>query len=226
MSAGPISRAGLAPLERELLERPSWEVAPDLLGLVLLADVDGVPCGGPIVEAEAYAGPEDRASHARAGRTARTAPMFGPAGHAYVYLVYGMHHCLNVVTESDGRAGAVLVRALLPTMGLESIRARRGRPGEPDGRLAAGPARLCDALGIDRRHDGLDLLGAGALRLLRPPQGWPLPRSAIVEGERIGVAYAGPGWADRRWRFGVAGSPALSRPFASRVGAVNGRRGR
>jgi DNA-3-methyladenine glycosylase len=207
----------LAPIERALLERPSPDVAPDLLGLILVHDTDDGLTGGVIVEAEAYAGPEDRASHARAGRTRRTAPMFGPAGHAYVYLIYGMHHCLNVVTETEGRASAVLLRAILPTTGLEAMRRRRGRPQDPDTRLGSGPARLSDALAIDLRQDGADLVGGGPLRLLRPPDDWPLRGDAIIRGTRVGVESAGPPWSEKAWRFGVAGSPALSRPFRSRV---------
>ncbi|HEV8516339.1 MAG TPA: DNA-3-methyladenine glycosylase [Candidatus Limnocylindrales bacterium] len=204
------------------MERPSAEVAPQLLGLVLVREAPGGLSGGIIVEAEAYAGADDRASHARAGRTTRTGPMFGPAGHAYVYLVYGLHHCLNVVTEGEGSAGAVLVRALLPTFGLEQIRTRRGRSSERDARLAAGPARLCEALAIDRSQDGRDLLGRGPLRLLRPAEGWPVPEAAILRGPRVGIAYAGPDWSERPWRFGIADSPALSRPFpeASRIPAT------
>jgi DNA-3-methyladenine glycosylase len=200
------------PLPRSFFERPAHLVAPDLLGLLLIRREGRVLSGGLIVEAEAYGGPGDLASHARAGRTTRTAPMFGPAGHAYVYLVYGMHHCLNVVTEGDRQAGAVLLRALEPTLGLESIRTRRGRPDEPDGRLAAGPARLCQALAIDRRFDAADLCRAGELWLSRPSDEEGEARR-VISGPRIGVAYAGDGWADRPWRFGLAGHPSLSRPF-------------
>jgi DNA-3-methyladenine glycosylase len=139
--------------------------------------------------------------------------MFGPGGHAYVYLVYGMHHCLNVVTEGDRQAGAVLLRALAPTLGLETIRARRGRPDEPDARLAAGPARLCQALAVDRRLDAADLCRVDGLWLSRPSGGADREPLRIVSGPRIGVAYAGAGWADRPWRFGLAGHPSLSRPF-------------
>jgi DNA-3-methyladenine glycosylase len=150
--------------------------------------------------------------------------MFGPAGHAYVYLVYGMHHCLNVVCGPDGEASAVLVRALEPVAGIALMRARRGASGGPDVRLAAGPARLTQALGIDRADDGRDLLGDGPLALLAPepgdaaPSGTAVERTGreIVRGPRIGVAYAGPGWADRPWRFGLRGHPSLSRPFDGR----------
>jgi DNA-3-methyladenine glycosylase len=169
-----------------------------------------------IVETEAYAGPSDRASHARAGRTPRTSVMFGPPGRAYVYLVYGLHHCLNVVCDQEGQAGAVLVRAVEPVLGIELMRQRRGsRPG-PDARLAAGPACTCQALDIDRAHDGLDLLQDERLWLA---SGGGDPRGAgrVISGPRIGVDYAGPEWAARPWRFGLAGSPSLSRPFP-RVG--------
>jgi DNA-3-methyladenine glycosylase len=202
-------------LPRAFFARPSWVVAPDLLGMLLLRDDGEGVSGGLIVETEAYDGPEDRASHARAGRTRRTAVMFGPPGHAYVYLVYGLHHCLNVVTETDGEAGAVLLRALEPTIGLESIRSRRGRPDEPDDRLAAGPARLCEALAVDRRLDGADLTAPGRLWLASPPQRLDESTRAgrIVSGPRVGVGYAGDGWAERAWRFGLAGNHSLSRPF-------------
>jgi DNA-3-methyladenine glycosylase len=141
--------------------------------------------------------------------------MFGPAGHAYVYLVYGLHHCLNVVCGPDGEASAVLVRALEPLAGLEVMRARRGPTGGADTRLAAGPARLCQALGIDRRDDGRDLLGSGPLVLLAPAAG--RAPTAVVTGPRVGVDYAGPGWADRPWRFGLPDHPSLSRPFTARA---------
>jgi DNA-3-methyladenine glycosylase len=189
-------------------------VAPDLLGLLLVRD-DGVSLtGGVIVEAEAYNGPEDRASHARAGRTRRTEPMFGPAGHAYVYLIYGMHHCLNVVTDTEGAPSAVLLRGLEPTIGLEAIRSRRGRPAEPDLRLGAGPARLCQALAINLRHDRLDLTRPGDLWLAFPAaEELEVSRaSGIVTGTRVGVDYADE-WGAKPWRFGLRGHASLSRPF-------------
>lgn len=202
-------------LPRSFFARPSWLVAPDLLGMLLLRNERGDLSGGLIVETEAYDGPQDRASHARAGRTPRTEVMFGPPGHAYVYLVYGLHHCLNVVTETDGEAGAVLLRALQPLEGLESIRSRRGRPGEPDERLAAGPARLCQALAVDRRLDGKDVTVPGPLWLAAPSEAalGAARAGGIVSGPRVGVDYAGDGWAERPWRFGLAASRSLSRPF-------------
>jgi DNA-3-methyladenine glycosylase len=135
--------------------------------------------------------------------------MFGPPGHAYVYLVYGVHHCLNVVCGPDGQAAAVLVRAVEPVTGIDRMRERRGPSGGPDARLGAGPARACQALDIDRRLDGIDLLADTRLWLATPTDDAPV---AIVAGPRIGVAYAGE-WAARPWRFGIAGHPSLSRPF-------------
>lgn len=191
-------------------------MAPELLGTILVHEVaaglgtDGV-VAGRIVEVEAYDGPEDRASHARAGRTPRTAPMFGPPGHAYVYLVYGLHHCLNVVTGPSDEAGAVLLRAAAPLAGIELMRARRGVPLEPDERLAAGPGRLGAAFAIERGLSGADLT-AGALRLLPRSTLEAAPdRAAILAGPRIGVAYAGEPWASLPWRFRLDGDPSISR---------------
>jgi len=204
-----------APWPRGAFERPSLELAPALLGALLVRDGPQGRTTGIIVETEAYAGPEDRASHARAGRTRRTAAMFGPAGHAYVYLVYGMHCCVNVVAEGPDRAGAVLIRALEPVIGVAAMRARRGRTEEPTARLAAGPARLCQALAVDRGLDGHDLT-AGTLLWIADATGDMAARIAaggLVHGPRVGVAYAGDDWGSRLWRFGVRGHPSLSRPF-------------
>ncbi len=183
-----------------------------LLGSLVVRDDEHGRRVARIVETEAYAGPQDRASHARAGRTGRTGVMFGPAGRAYVYLVYGLHHCLNVVCGPDGTAAAVLIRAVEPLMGTALMRDRRGPTAGPEARLAAGPARTCQALDIDRGLDGIDLLVDGRL-WLAADDGAPTAPERIVSGPRIGVAYAGPGWAARPWRFGVADSPSLSRPF-------------
>lgn len=220
-SVDPPHDEGLAPAAwpqppMALLEGAAPDVARGLLGMLLVRALPDGTAVARIVETEAYAGPEDRASHARAGLTRRTRVMFGPAGRAYVYLVYGMHHCLNVVCGPDGRAGAVLIRAAEPLLGIDGMRRRRGDPAGPDARLAAGPARLCQALAIDRGLDGADLLGDGRLRLVRPEitDGMePRPDGAIVAGPRVGVAYAGEEWAARPWRFGLAGHPSLSRPF-------------
>jgi DNA-3-methyladenine glycosylase len=203
------------PWAPERFARPSVDLARALLGALVVRDGPGGRAAGLIVETEAYGGPEDRASHARAGRTRRTAPMFGPPGHAYVYLVYGMHSCLNVVAETDGVAGAVLIRALEPVAGVALMRRRRGDPAGSDLRLAAGPARLCQALDVDRALDGHDLAAGHGLWIADPGRAaaTPIAERGVVTGPRVGVAYAGAGWADRPWRFGVRGHPSLSRPF-------------
>lgn len=170
-------------------------VARALIGCTLL--VDGI--GGAIVETEAYAA-DDPASHSFRGRTPRNAAMFGPPGHAYVYLSYGLHWCLNIVA-GEAPGAAVLIRALAPVHGIEAMRARRG--SMPDRLLCAGPGRVGQALGITRAHDGL-ALDAPPFALLLP--GAPPP---LAEGARIGISRA----ADQPWRFGWAGSPHLSRPF-------------
>ena len=233
-SLGPLeidTERGISrPLARDFYERPVVDLARALLGCLLVADgeadeehatADGATVG-VIVETEAYAGQEDLASHARAGLTRRTAPMFGQAGHAYVYLVYGMHLCLNVVGDIPGRAGAVLLRAVEPLAGMELMRRRRGAVGSAgsDARLAAGPARLCQAFGVTRHLDGHDLTAGRRLWLAAAPPDTEQPW--ILEGPRIGVEYAGE-WAARPWRFGVAGSGSLSRPFP---GGATGGRGR
>ncbi len=198
-------------LPRIDLSGPSVALAPRLLGRIIVR-VDGAGLrAARIVETEAYDGPADAASHARAGRTARTSVMFGPPGHAYVYLVYGMHHCLNVVCGSDGVASAVLIRAVEPLVGIEMMRARRGPAGGPDERLGAGPARACQALDIDRSLNGVDLVSDP--RLWLASDGSELLDDQIAVGPRIGIDYAGPDWAARPWRFGIAASAALSRTF-------------
>ena len=186
----------MQPLPRDFFARPVHEVAPDLVGVTLL--VDGV--GGPIVEVEAY-DPEDPASHGFRGRTPRNAAMFGPPGHAYVYRSYGVHWCLNLVCEEPGRAEAALVRALQPTHGVATMRARRGV--EAERALCSGPGKLCQALGVTRDHDGLPLDEPPFALFAReaPPE--------IVTGPRIGLTRG----AETPWRYGLAGSPFLSRPF-------------
>jgi len=183
-------------LRREFFARSAHEVAPDLIGVTLL--VDGV--GGRIVEVEAY-DQDDPASHSFRGQTLRNAVMFGPAGHAYVYRSYGIHWCLNVVCAERGRAEAVLIRALEPQHGLEAMWSRRGVQAERS--LCSGPGKLCQALGVTGAHDGLPLD--------EPPFELRARTEAptIVTGTRIGLTRA----ADRPWRYGLAGSPYLSRRF-------------
>ncbi len=170
---------------------------------------------GLIVEVEAYDGPRDLACHASRGRTARTEVMFGPAGHAYVYLVYGMHHCLNVVTGPEGYPAAVLIRAL-------ALDPQDGDEAGQAARAAAGPGRLTRWLGVARAQNGADLCDrSGPLWI--EASGPPAPK-AIVTGPRIGVDYAGR-WAARLWRFGIAGHPALSVPFARKKRGAGPARG-
>jgi DNA-3-methyladenine glycosylase len=186
------------PLDAAFFARPVAEVAPDLVGCTLLAD--GV--GGVIVEAERYQ-QDDPASHSFRGPLGRAAVMFGEPGRLYVYRSYGLHWCLNLVCEPAGRGAAVLVRALAPTHGLPAMRARRG--GLPDRLLCAGPGRLCAALGVDGRLDGAAAVGPGAAVRLGARTG-PVE---LAIGSRVGISKA----AERPWRFGLAGSPYLSRPF-------------
>ena len=197
------------PLPRAFHARSAIDLAPALIGTLLLHDVDGMILAGTIVETEAYLGPADRASHARAGRTRRTGPMFGPPGHAYVYRLYGMHWAFNVVAHTeDEEAGAVLVRAVLPVAGIEEQRRRRGRPTDRAERLAAGPARLCQALAISGEDGGRDLAAGPPLWIAAGTAA-----GALLQGPRVNVAYAGDPWATLPLRFGLAGSPSLSRGF-------------
>lgn len=197
------------PLPRAFFQRPTDEVARVLLGALLCRQTGDGLTVGRIVETEAYGGPEDRASHARAGRTRRTTPMFGEVGHAYVYLIYGMHECLNVVAYSGADAGAVLLRALEPVVGVELMRSRRGRDSDPDARLCSGPARLCQTFAVDRALDSHDLTTGERLWLAAPTTGDV--RTETVQGTRIGVDYATDGWAARPWRFWRDGHPSVSR---------------
>jgi len=183
-------------LTREFFARTVHEVAPELIGATLL--VDGV--GGTIVEVEAY-DQDDPASHSFRGLTARTASMFGPPGHAYVYRSYGIHWCLNLVCAEEGRSEAALVRALEPTAGLETMRERRGL--EAERALCSGPGKLCQALGITRILDGLSLDEPPFE--LRARAGEP----PLAVGRRIGITRA----VEQPWRYGLAGSPFLSRRF-------------
>jgi DNA-3-methyladenine glycosylase len=183
-------------LRRAFFDRSVHEVAPELIGATLLFD----SVGGVIVEVEVY-DHDDPAAHGYRGKTARNASMFGAAGHAYVYRSYGIHWCLNFVCEAVGVANAVLIRALEPTAGLEIMRARRGIAD--DRLLCAGPGRLCQALAITGEQDGLPL-DAPPFEL-RAREGEP----EIARGARIGITKA----ADRPWRYGLAGSRFLSRPF-------------
>jgi DNA-3-methyladenine glycosylase len=181
-------------LARRSFARPTLEVARALVGARLVHQVGpGDRRVGRIVETEAYLGPSDRASHARFGATGRARVMFGPPGHAYVYLIYGMYHCLNVVTEPEGSGAAVLIRAVEPLAGIE------GR--------TQGPGLVCRALGIDLGLNGADLCTADSSLYVEPRRG---PRPPVGTSARIGVDYAGA-WASKPWRFFLPGNPFVSR---------------
>jgi DNA-3-methyladenine glycosylase len=193
----------LEPLPREFFARDTETVAKDLLGkLIVRRAAAGATTRPPqvarIVEVEAYLGLRDLASHARRGPTPRAAIMFGPPGHLYVYLIYGMYHCMNFVTEPDGEAGAVLIRAAEPTAGFDDESAR----------VLSGPGKLCRALDITLAHRGLDLTAKDS-PLVVCDDGSPAPRRA--RSARIGVDYAGT-WSERLLRFYVPTSASVSGP--------------
>ena len=192
----PLSPAFFAP------GRDTRDLAKALLGKVLVRG----SCAGRIVETEAYLGLRDRACHAWGGRRSpRLEPLYGPPGHAYIYLIYGMYHCLNVVCKEEGTPECVLIRALEPLEGLEVMRERGGGKLNRD-RLCAGPGRLCRALGLDKSLTGADLL-TGDFFLA---EGEDIPESRVLAAPRIGVDYAGED-RDRPWRYFVADSPCVSR---------------
>ena len=168
-------------LPRIYFNRPTVTVARSLIGKYLVRVIDGRILAGKIVEVEAYVGPEDKACHASKGRTQRTDVMFGPGGVAYVYLIYGMYHCLNVVTEREEFPSAVLIRAI-----------------EIDGKLIDGPGRLCHALQIDRRLNRVDLTTGESIWF--EDRGVLVKKADVKAHPRIGVDYAGK-WAKKPWRF-------------------------
>jgi DNA-3-methyladenine glycosylase len=190
MQFGPI-------LKRSFYARDTVAVARDLLGKVLVHD----DTAGIIVETEAYPGGDDLASHSAHGVTPRTRVIFGPPGHAYVYFIYGMYQCLNLVAEPDGAAGCVLLRALEPVAGVERMRERRPRAHRLED-LASGPGRLTLAMGITRAHNGLDVT-RGSLVVRQPIGGRPVE---IAVARRIGIRHC----ADRPLRFLVRGNPFVS----------------
>ena len=205
-----VQAAGLVP--REFLGRPAVEVAPDLLGCVLEHQTADGLVAVALTEVEAYAGEVDPASHAYRGRTGRNAVMYGPPGHAYVYFTYGMHFCVNVVCLPEGTASAVLLRAGRVVAGEGLARHRRPVDG-PARDLARGPARLCQALGIDRALNGADLCDlVSPLRLRKSAQ--PAEETLIRTGPRVGVREG----ADVPWRFWLDGEPTVSvyRPHVPR----------
>jgi DNA-3-methyladenine glycosylase len=192
-------------------------VARAVLGRLLVHGGSAGRVAGRIVEVEAYGDGRDPASHARAGRTARNAAMFGPAGCSYVYFTYGMHHCLNLVTGREGRAAAVLVRALEPVQGLGLMRRRRG--GVSIQRLASGPGCVASALGLTRGHDGLDLTRGPLWISDLPPR---RDGRRILSGPRVGIRAG----VERPWRFRLAGHPCVSGPRPLRLRPHPDTRGR
>ena len=190
-------------MARSRLAGPALEVARDLLGRVVEARSPEGTVAVRLTEVEAYAGAADPASHAFRGRTSRNTVMFGPPGHLYVYFVYGMHWCCNVVCGPDGTASAVLLRAGAVVTGLDLARSRRVA-ARSDQELARGPARLAATLGLGGQANGIDLCaGASPVRLLR---GAPVPDDAVRYGPRVGVASAG----EVPWRLWVLGDPTVS----------------
>ncbi|TCP44730.1 DNA-3-methyladenine glycosylase [Tamaricihabitans halophyticus] len=187
---------------RDLAADPT-DVAVDLLGCVIESVVDGAPVAVRLVEVEAYRGSDDPASHCYRGRTARNEVMFGPAGRLYVYFVYGMHFCANVVCLTDGQPGAVLLRAGEVVSGLDVAWTRR-RTARNAAELAKGPARLTGVLGMGREHNGVDLTDSAApIRLYR---GDAVEPAAVRTGPRVGVGSA----MDTPWRYWLDDSRAVS----------------
>ena len=201
----------MALIPRDFFARLSVPVAPDLLGCVLEHETEAGLVAVELTEVEAYAGASDPASHAYRGKTARNAVMFGPPGHAYVYFTYGMHFCVNLVCAGNGSASAVLLRAGRVIAGEELARARRNRGTTviPFRDLARGPARLCQALDIDRSLDGADVCVADSPLRMRWPDARTTARSAeikVLSGPRVGVSSA----AEIPWRFWIEGEPTVS----------------
>jgi DNA-3-methyladenine glycosylase len=191
-------------IPRSFYAQPTIRVARQLLGKYLVRRHPDGKTVGMIVETEAYVGPHDLACHASKGRTARTEVMFGAPGHAYVYFIYGVYWCLNIVTEEVGHASAVLIRALEPVEGIELMQQRRGT--EKIHSLASGPGKLCLAMAIDKALNAADMARGNVLYV--EDRGDPPPK--IRSTPRIGVDYAGK-WKDKPWRFLVRGSEFVSK---------------
>jgi len=193
---------------RKFYLRPPDAVAQELLGKVLVSRIRGQNLSGRIVEVEAYFGKNDPAAHSAAGKTARNAVLFGPPGHAYVYFIYGMHSCVNVSCEPDGQAGCVLIRALEPVSGMETMARLRGlsAPAKPQ-MLTSGPGRLCQALGITRAtHNGLDLTDPASELQIQDDGFRP---AVITATPRIGIRKA----VEKPNRFLIEGNQFVSKAF-------------
>jgi DNA-3-methyladenine glycosylase len=186
-------------LSRDFYSRPTLEVARDLLGMRLVRLENDRRLAGIIAEAEAYRYEEDLACHARAGRTPRTQIMYGQPGHAYIYFTYGMHWMLNFVTEPAEFPAAVLIRAIFPTEGVDVIASRRN--GQPPERWTDGPAKLCQALGIDGNLNGIDLCAEDAAIFVE--RGEPISDSSVTTGPRVGLNTVPEPWKSMPWRFRI-----------------------
>jgi DNA-3-methyladenine glycosylase len=186
-------------LQRDFFTRPTLTVACLVLGMRLVRVEAGQRIAGIIIEAEAYIDEADLGCHARAGRTPRTAVMYGLPGYAYVYFTYGMHWMLNFVTEAEGFPAAVLIRAIQPIEGLEIIAARRKQ--RPQVEWTDGPAKICQALGIDGRLNGTDLCAANAVLFVE--EGDPIPEECVTIGPRVGLNSVPEPWKSMPWRFQV-----------------------
>ena len=182
-------------LNKAFYEIDTLKVARALIGKKLVRQIGNLQLSGMIVETEAYCGSKDSACHAHRGKTNRNSVMFGPPGHAYVYFTYGMHYLLNMVTEAEGRPCAVLIRSILPVDGLEEMEARRKRKGTE---LTNGPAKLCQALGIDKFFNGWDLTAGDQLWVEDYKK---IPAKLISATPRIGIDYAREEHRNALWRF-------------------------
>ncbi len=198
----------LAPLQRSFYARDSLVVAPECIGKLLVHDAPEGLSAGRIVECEAYRGPEDQAAHSHKGRrTARTEVMFGPAGHAYMFLLYGSSWALNFVTAEEGVPQVVLIRAVEPSLG-EPIMSRRREIPAGRREISNGPGKLCQALGLDRRFYGADLT-VGPLYVAEDPAQKAPP--IVATSARINIPYAGA-WVEKPWRFYERGNRYVSVP--------------
>lgn len=193
-------------IKKNFYNRNTIKVAQEILGKFLVRKIGKKIIAGKIVETEAYVGPSDLASHASRGKTARTAPMFGPPGHAYVYLVYGLNYCFNIVTEKENYPAAVLIRAIEPTDGIDLIKKFR-KNQKIIFNLTNGPGKLCQALKIDKSLNNSDI---SKNILWVEDRGLKIKPSEIVAAKRIGVDYAGQ-YKNKPWRFYLRGNPFVSK---------------
>lgn len=193
-------------IKKKFYNRKTLKVAQDLLGKFLVRKINNKILSGKIVEVEGYVGPNDLASHASRGKTARTAPMFGPPGHAYVYLVYGLNYCFNIVTEKENYPAAILIRAIEPVEGVDSMRRHRHAPKD-ERSLTNGPGKLCQALKIDKFLNTTDLTKN---ILWVEDRGVKIKPSEIVSAKRVGVDYAGH-YKNKPWRFYLRGNKFVSK---------------